>query len=436
MKRISVFGLGYVGSVSAACLAKLGHQVIGVEVNAEKVEMINKGVSPVVEPDLRALLKRVVDRGNLRATTSHEEAVKDSDAAFICVGTPGDAHGQLQLDALVSVCRQIGEASRGRDSPYTVVIRSTVLPGTAQGAAWSALLQGAGRSGPLFKLAVNPEFLREGSAIEDFFNPPFTLVGCEDAGTAALLGAVYYEAIDAPMIQTSIKTAEMVKYVSNAYHALKVCFANEVGDACDAFGADAREVMRIFSMDKKLNVSDAYLKPGFAFGGSCLPKDLGALLYAAHHADVSVPVLDAIMPSNDMQIDHAVEAVLATGKRRIGVVGLSFKPGTDDLRESAMVSLVEKLIGKGRDIRIRDNNVSVARLIGSNRQYIQQEIPHIASLMCESTHELIDHAEVVVIGSVSDEALSVLAQCSSDQTIVDLTRGMVWERMEKQRSVA
>lgn len=436
MKRISIFGLGYVGCVSAACLAKLGHSVVGVEVNAEKVNMINTGVSPVIEPGLEALLKEVVDSGHLRATTSCEEAVRHSDIAFICVGTPGDEHGQLQLDALTRVCRQIGEAIKSRDTTYTVVIRSTVLPGTTQGVAYTGLLEGAGRCGPFLRLAVNPEFIREGSAIEDFFDPPFTLVGCEDSRTSTLLGAIYSDAVNAPMVKTHINTAEMVKYASNAYHALKVCFANEIADVCDRLGADAQEVMRIFSMDNKLNISSAYLKPGFAFGGSCLPKDLQAVRYAAHHSDVTVPILDAIMPSNDLQVNHAVDTVVATGKQRIGVVGLSFKAGTDDLRESAMVTLVERLIGKGRDILIKDHNVSLAKLIGSNREYIQNEIPHISRLMCDSLEELIEHAEVLVIGCCSDEAVQVLNNASSHHVIVDLTRGMVWKTRERARSAA
>lgn len=425
MMRISVFGLGYVGCVSAACLARAGHEVIGVDVNAEKVSMINAAVPPVVEPGLKELLTDVVKVGRLRATSSGADAVGNTDVALICVGTPSRANGQLSVDALVRVAEEIGRALAQHDKPYTVVLRSTVLPGTVEGVLIPALLAGAGgkfRTAP--RVAVNPEFMREGSALRDFARPPFILVGCDESETAALVRELY-ATVDAPVVHTEVTNAEMVKYVSNAFHALKVCFANEVGDICKALGADAQEVMRIFRMDRELNVSEAYLRPGFAFGGSCLPKDLRALRYAAAHADVFAPLLAAILPSNEAQIRHAVETVLTTRKRRVGVVGLSFKPGTDDLRESPMVTLVETLIGKGCDVRILDHNVSVARLVGANRRYIEEEIPHIASLMCDSAQALLRHAGVVVIGSASKESAEVLDRVASGQTVVDLTRGAV-----------
>lgn len=423
MQRISVFGLGYVGCVSAACLADAGYDVIGVELSEDKVNMINEGRSPIIEPGLEELLGKVVASGNLRATTSCQEAVDNTDIAFICVGTPGDEHGQLRLDALRRVSQQIGEALKGRDRPYTVVVRSTVLPGTTTGTVYPALLEGAGSEyRKHLRVAMNPEFIREGSALKDFANPPLTLVGCYDQDTADLLENLY-TCVSGPFVHTQINTAEAVKYVCNAFHALKVCFANEIGDVCNAFGADSQEVMRIFRMDHKLNISEAYLKPGFAFGGSCLPKDVKALLYAAHHADVSLPLLDAIIPSNEGQIRQAAEAVLSAGKRKIGVLGLSFKPDTDDLRESPMVSLVEALIGKGCDVRILDRNVSLAKLHGANRRYIEEEIPHISMLMCDNSRALLDHAQVLVIGSTGKEAEQVLERARPDQVIVDLTRG-------------
>src|SRR3989454_3864955 len=423
--RISVFGLGYVGCVTAACLAKTGHEVIGVDVNAEKVALVNAGASPIVEPGLKEVLVEVVARRRFSATLSSEEAVKNTDLSLICVGTPGGANGQLALAAIDHVGKEIGTALHGRNEPHTVVLRSTVLPGTTERVLVPALLAGAGRElGFNLRVAVNPEFMREGSSLRDFAHPPFTLVGCDDSETASLLRSLY-AGVDAPVVHTEVRTAEMVKYVANAFHALKVCFANEIGDVCAALGVDAQEVIRIFLMDRKLNVSEAYLRPGFAFGGSCLPKDLRALLYAAHTADVNLPLLSAILPSNERQIRQGVEAVLETRKRRVGVVGLSFKTGTDDLRESPMVALVEALIGKGCNVRILDPSVSLAQLVGANRRYIEEEIPHIASLMCEDIQRLLDHAEVLVVGSASREAALALAAIGPDHIVVDLTRGAV-----------
>jgi GDP-mannose 6-dehydrogenase len=412
--------------VSAACLARAGHQVIGVDTNNDKVTMINAGRSPVVEPGLDALLADLVKTGRLRATNVGTDAVRDSDLAMICVGTPSQGNGQLDVNALVHVGEEIGRALvRHRKGAYTVVLRSTVLPGTTQGIVIPALYAGTlGRHGASTRVAVNPEFMREGSALHDFARPPLTLVGCDQPESVEILKSLY-RGVEAPFVHTSIKTAEMVKYTANAYHALKVCFANEIGDVCQALGADAQEVLRIFRMDQKLNLSGAYLHPGFAFGGSCLPKDLRALLHAARHADVPLPLLGAILPSNEAQIHHAIKRVLGTGKRRIGVVGLAFKPGTDDLRESPMVTLVETLIGKGCQVRILDRNVSIARLVGANRRYIEQEIPHIASLMCDDPDKLLHHAEVIVIGGASEEATEVLNEATTQQTVVDLTRGAV-----------
>jgi GDP-mannose 6-dehydrogenase len=419
--RVSVFGLGYVGCVTAACLAKAGHTVVGVDVNAEKVAMINAATSPIVEPGLPELLREVVASGRLRATTSSDHAVADSDVSLICVGTPSRANGRIDIDAVVRTGESIGQAVGKRAEPHTVVLRSTVLPGTVEQHLVPALLAGAGGRAAT-RVAVNPEFMREGSSLKDFARPPLTLVGCGDPSTAAVL-RLLYESVQAPFVHTSIRTAEMAKYAANAYHALKVCFANEVADVCAALGADGAEVMRIFAMDKKLNVSEAYLRPGFAFGGSCLPKDLRALLYAARAADVSVPMLASVLPSNEGQVRRGVDAVLASRRQRVGVVGLSFKAGTDDMRESPMVALVETLIGKGCDVRILDRNVAMARLVGANRRYIEEEIPHIASLMCPSAEALLAHAEVVVIGNACEDATEVLAAMQPQHLTIDLTRG-------------
>jgi GDP-mannose 6-dehydrogenase len=421
--RVSVFGLGYVGCVTAACLARSGHDVVGVDVNADKVAMVNAGTSPIVEPGLGELLADVVAAGRLSATTSTGDAVASSSLSLLCVGTPGRANGQLDVSAIARVGRAIGAALAGPGEPYTVVLRSTVLPGVTEDVLVPALADGAGAGGRhRVRVAVNPEFMREGSSLRDFGTPPFTLVGTDDPDTAARLRSLY-RGVDGPFVHAAVRTAEMVKYVANAFHALKVCFANEIGDVCAALGADAQDVMRIFLKDHKLNLSEAYLRPGFAFGGSCLPKDLRALLHAARAADVSPPVLSAILPSNEAQIRRGVDAVLQTRKRRVGVVGLAFKPGTDDLRESPMVTLVETLIGKGCDVRILYPNVALARLVGANRRFIAEEIPHVASLMCADLAELLEHAEVLVLGSASAEAAQALAGRRPEHIVVDLTRG-------------
>ncbi|MEX2335133.1 MAG: nucleotide sugar dehydrogenase, partial [Pseudohongiella sp.] len=408
-----------------------GFNVIGVDINEEKVMLLNAGKSPIVEPGLDELLAKLTKTGQIRATVSCEEAILESDLAFICVGTPGNEFGELQLGALRHVSEEIGAALQSESRQFTVIVRSTVLPGTTQKNVIEPLYKAAGAyARSRIKVAVNPEFMREGTALHDFANPPYTLVGCEDDATSALLRSLY-ASVEAPFVVTQITTAETVKYVSNTYHALKVCFANEIGDACERLAVDAQEVMRIFAMDTKLNVSAAYLRPGFAFGGSCLPKDVKALLYAAHHLDVNMPLLNAIMPSNQAQIQRAINSVLASGAKKVGVVGLSFKPDTDDMRESPMVTVVESLIGKGLAIKILDANVAIAKLTGANRQYIVEEIPHISMLMCDTAEALIEHAEVLVIGSDSAEAARVMRNARADQTVIDLTRGWLRIKMEK-----
>ena len=422
--RVSIFGLGYVGCVTAACLAKAGHQVIGVDINPDKAVMVNGGTSPLVEPGLGELLAEAAAAGRLRATISTDEGVTQSDLALICVGTPSRDNGQLDVDAIRRVAEGIGHQLRQHPKPYTVVLRSTVLPGTTESVLLAALRGSGTLDRPDLTVAVNPEFMREGSSLRDFAQPPLTLVGSDSPHAGALLRELYAQ-VDAPFVQTSIRAAEMAKYVSNAFHALKITFANEIGDLCEAFGVDIGDIMRVFLMDRKLNISEAYLRPGFAFGGSCLPKDLRALTHAARAADLTLPLLSQILPSNDRQIQQGVSRVLATRRRRIGVLGLAFKPGTDDLRESPMVLLVETLIGKGCDVRILDRSVSIARLGGANRRYIEEGIPHIASLMCETTDVLLAHAEVLVVAHTDEQARGALAAARPDQLVIDLGRGAV-----------
>ena len=426
--RVSVFGLGYVGCVTAACLAKAGHEVTGIDVNPEKTAMINEGRSPIVEPGLSELVAEVVRDRRLRATVSADWAVKHSDIAMICVGTPSGANGQIDRSALERVAQDIGRAVDRTNELFTIVIRSTVLPGTTESILIPILRDCLGdKFEERIAIAVNPEFMREGTSIADFERPPMTLVGCDDDATADRLRMLYAN-VDAQFVQTSIKSAEMMKYVSNAFHALKICFANEIGDLCESMGVDPQEVSRTFLLDKKLNVSEAYLRPGFAYGGSCLPKDLRAILHAARRSDVDVPLLASIPASNQHQVARGIEAVLNTRKKRVGVVGLAFKSGTDDLRESPMVTLVEALIGKGCAVRIFDRNVRLAALVGANRAYIEKEIPHISSLMCDELSTLVESADVIVVGNDNEDTRRALALCRPDQTIIDLTRSAVRTR--------
>ena len=420
--KLSVFGLGYVGCVSAACFAKEGHTVIGVDVNANKAEMINAGDSPIVEEGIGPLLKEVVKANRLSATTDSAAAVRDSDVSLVCVGTPSNANGSLDLRYVTRVCEEIGAALNDKHRHHIVVIRSTMLPGTIESVVIPTLEKHSEKQvGIDFGVCINPEFLREGSSLKDFYAPPFTLIGADDEETTSTVRALY-NGIDAPVIATSVKTAEMVKYVCNCFHALKVSFANEVGNICKALGVDSHEVMDIFCQDTKLNLSSYYLKPGFAFGGSCLPKDLRAINYKAKQVDVEVPVLSSILPSNRQQIERAVEMVLATGKKRVGIFGFSFKAGTDDLRESPMVTLIETLIGKGIQLNIYDRDVSLARLFGANNEYIERQIPHIAQLMRSSMEEVLESSDVLVIGNKADEFVDIEKKRKESQVVIDLVR--------------
>ena len=420
--RISIFGIGYVGCVSAACFAHAGHDVIGVDVNPTKVGIINSGKSPIVEPQMNELIHDVVKSGKLRATTDSMEAVKASDISLVCVGTPSKPNGSLDLSHVARVCEEIGAALATKDTHHTIVIRSTMLPGSIETVAQPALEKTSRKkAGKEFGVCVNPEFLREGTSVKDFYAPPFTLIGADDEETAKIVGDLYTN-IDAPVFTTSIKTAEMVKYVCNCFHALKVSFANEIGNICKALELDSHEVMKVFCADTKLNLSPYYLKPGFAFGGSCLPKDLRAVSYKAKELDVDVPLLSAITVTNKLQVEKALDMVLSAGNKQVGVLGFSFKAGTDDLRESPMVTLIETLLGKGLDLVIYDRDVSLARLFGSNKAYIEEEIPHIAKLMRGSIDEVLDAANTIVIGNRSEEFRQIESRLRPDQTVIDLVR--------------
>lgn len=420
--RLSVFGIGYVGCVSAACFAKAGHDVIGVDLNQTKVDIINSGKSPIVEAGIDELIAAMVAGGRLRATSDSAGAIMNSDASLVCVGTPSNANGSLDLNHVKHVCEEMGAALREKAERHTVVIRSTMLPGTIESLVVPTLEASSGKkAGNDFGVCINPEFLREGSSLKDFYAPPFTLIGTDEEETANLVRELYV-GIEAPMFVTALKTAEMVKYACNCFHALKVSFANEIGNICKAVGIDSHEVMNVFAQDTKLNLSPYYLTPGFAFGGSCLPKDLRAINYKAKQLDVEAPVLSSILPSNRLQIERAVNMVLATGKKRVGVLGFSFKAGTDDLRESPMVTLIETLIGKGLQLAIYDRDVSLARLFGANKQYIEREIPHISQLMRSSIDEVLNDADVLVIGNKAKEFRAIEGKVRKDQVLIDLVR--------------
>jgi GDP-mannose 6-dehydrogenase len=386
------------------------------------VAAINAGRSPIVEPGLDELLSRCASEGRLRATTDTAEAIRDSDVSLLCVGTPSRKNGSLDLSYLERVSEQVGAALKDKSSYHVVVVRSTVLPGTTHDVVIPALERESGKQyGDGFGVSVNPEFLREGTALKDFRKPPLTLVGHNHAADASGTIALY-QSIDAPLISTSIRVAEMMKYTSNTWHALKVVFANEIGNLCKKLNVDSHEVMDIFCRDEKLNLSPYYLKPGFAFGGSCLPKDVRALQYRAKEMDVELPLISQILPSNKAQIQQALDQVLETGRKKVGLLGFSFKAGTDDLRESPIVILAEALLGKGVSLAIYDKNVSLAKLVGANKEYIEKQIPHLSSLLCNTIDEVIDTSEVVVVGNQAPEFAEAVKQCRPDQIVIDLVR--------------
>ncbi|MFN0085097.1 MAG: nucleotide sugar dehydrogenase [Blastocatellia bacterium] len=420
--KLSIFGLGYVGCVSAACFADAGNDVIGVDVNPLKVEIINSGLSPVVEPGVQEMIAASVQKQQLRATTDVARAIAETDISLVCVGTPSNPNGSLDLSYIKRVCQEIGAALSSKTGYHIIVIRSTMLPGTIATTVIPTLEVYSGkRARRDFGVAINPEFLREGASIHDFNHPPFTLIGADDEDTAGPLRRLY-AGIDAPVLVVGIKEAEMVKYACNTFHALKVTFANEIGMIAKSLGVDSHRVMEVFCHDTKLNLSPYYLKPGFAFGGSCLPKDLRALSHKAKEMDVNIPMLNSILPSNQFQIERALEMVLRTGKKRIGVLGLSFKTNTDDLRESPLVTLVERMIGKGLKLEIYDREVELARLFGANKEFIENEIPHISSLMRKDLTEVLRNSEVVIVGKRDEEFRGAVERLNNEQIVLDLVR--------------
>lgn len=420
--KVSVFGLGYVGCVLAASLAKERNRVMGVDTNSLKVSMLNEGKSPVIEKDLDRLIKSAVTDGYLKARMDAKGAVKNSEVIFICVGTPSKHNGSIDLKFIQKVCMEIGNVLRNTDEYKVIAVRSTVLPGTIEDTVIPLLEESScKKAGKDFGVVVNPEFLREGTAVSDFYNPPFTLIGEFDRKSGEIVEKIY-SCLKAPVVRTSIRVAEMVKYVSNTFHGLKIAFTNEIGELCKSMAIDSHEVMRIFLMDKNLNISSAYLKPGFAFGGSCIPKDIRALNYQARKMDVDTILLDSILVSNEKHLKYAIDLILRTGKKRIGVLGLSFKYGTDDLRESPSVILVETLLGKGMTVKVYDREVSLAKLTGSNKEYIEKRLPHISGLLSNSIKEIINESEIIVIANNSKEFSEIPTSLREDQILIDLVR--------------
>jgi len=418
--RISIFGLGYVGAVCAGCLSTRGHNVLGVDISAAKIDMINQGKSPIVEPGLEELLAEGVKTGRLRGTTNVSEAILASDLSMLCVGTPSKLNGDLELDYIEEVCRQIGTALRDKNERHTVVVRSTVLPGTVHNVVIPALEQYSGKkAGVDFGVAVNPEFLRESTAIKDYNFPPMTVIGELDKASGDALEAIYAE-LDAPIVRKDIAVAEMIKYTCNVWHATKVTFANEIGNIAKAAGVDGREVMEVVCMDHKLNLSQYYMRPGFAFGGSCLPKDVRALSYRAGQWDVDAPLISSLMRSNAVQVQKAYDMIDNHGSRKVALLGLSFKAGTDDLRESPQLELAEMLIGKGFNLSIFDSNVEYARDHGANGHYIKNEIAHVSALLKSDLDKVVAEADVIVLGNADPRFEKLAKQVPAGKKVIDL----------------
>jgi GDP-mannose 6-dehydrogenase len=417
--KVTVFGMGYVGCVSAACLGSTGSEVTGIDMDGHKVDLINSGQSPIREPGLDELLKKISKAGGLRAAT---RASRLGDLSLICVGTPSNENGSLDLRQVIHVCEEIGELLKDLSSYHVVNFRSTVVPGTVEGTLIPILEQRSGKkAGVDFGVCMNPEFLRESTAIKDFFDPPFTIIGALDDRSGEVVRALYAH-LQAPVDIVPIRVAETIKYACNSFHALKVSFANEIGNLCKSFGVDSWRVMEIFCKDTKLNLSPYYLRPGFAFGGSCLPKDLRALVHLAKTRDIEMPVLGSVLASNELQIDRAFRMIKRTGKNKIGVLGLSFKAGSDDLRESPTVSLIERLIGKGYSVSIFDDDVSLPEIHGKNRQFIERTLPHISSLMKDSLEDVIGGAEVITVCKKGNGFEKVLSSLNGGHVVIDLVR--------------
>ena len=419
--KISIFGLGYVGAVSCACLPELGHRVIGVDTNPTKVQMINAGESPVVEEGINELIAAAVRTGALRATQDVDDAVLNSDVSLISVATPAKANFAPDLSAVESVIRSIGSVLRRKPGVHTIVLRSTIPPGTTEDSLLPILEASAGRKvGDRLSLVFNPEFLREGSSVKDFHHPPQTVMGSVDDDGYAVVEALY-AGIPGPMVRTSCRVAESVKYLCNVFHAMKIVFANEAGSVLKACGLDSREVMRIFCQDTQLNISPAYLRPGFAFGGSCLPKEVKGFLTLARQADVPIPALAGLLDSNSAHIDRAYSMIAAGGRKRVALFGLAFKPGTDDMRDSPLVMLAERLIGRGFDIAIYDGFVRLSRLLGKNKEYIDREVPHLERLLKPTPEQALEDVQVIVVGHADAESRKAICAHAAGRRIVDLS---------------
>lgn len=420
MKSISVFGLGYVGAVTAVCFAHKGNHVVGVDLNPNKVDSLAHGRAPIVEDRVEQMALEAHKSRRLCATTDAVAAVNGTEVSFICVGTPSQKNGKLDLNGVRRVCQDIGKALQQKNAFHWIVLRSTVLPGTTETVVIPELEAASGKQeGRDFAVCFHPEFLREGTAVADFFEPPFTIFGSRDDAAAEALKELYSWS-NSKVFVTTPKSAEMVKYVCNAFHALKVSFANEIGTICKELQLDTETVAKIFVTDTRLNISPAYLKPGFAFGGSCLPKDLRALTYRAKELDLRLPLLESLMPSNQEHIDRAVASILHSRKRKVGMLGLSFKQSTDDLRESPLVHLAKRLLGEGCELQIWDPSVTLGRLIGSNRQFIEDEIPHIGSLLREDAASVISSSEIIVLGTKALDKQNLKAQLHTGQKLIDL----------------
>jgi GDP-mannose 6-dehydrogenase len=419
--KISIFGLGYVGAVSLACLARDGHQVIGVDIDKSKLELIADGRTPVVEEGMVELMRKVAASGNITVTPDTQAAVLGSEISLVCVGTPSAANGSQDQGAILRLAAQLGQALAKKSEPHVVVFRSTVVPGTVEDVLRPIVERESGKKdGVDFHLCFQPEFLREGSSIRDYDKPPFTIIGANHEAAADMLKDLFGH-LPCKFLRTSVRAAEMMKYSCNNFHALKITFANETARLCSALGVDAFEVMDLVCQDTQLNISKAYLKPGFAFGGSCLPKDLRATSYLAKQRDVELPMLSAILASNKAHLELAFDKVVAAGKRKVGFVGLSFKTGTDDLRESPLVALAEKLIGKGYELGVFDPEVHLARLLGANKTFIEQHLPHIGQMLHAELDTVVERSEVLVLGSNSPEVMEAMAKLvRADQVVVDL----------------
>jgi GDP-mannose 6-dehydrogenase len=419
--NISIFGLGYVGCVSIGCLAKNGHHVIGVDVSQVKVDQINAGKATIIEKDIDHIIAEQRAKGNIEATTDSKEAILKTDITIVAVGTPSSDKGHLNLNYIFKVAEVAGLALKEKKDFHIIAIRSTIMPGTCDKFA-TIVEEASGKKRNVdFAIVDNPEFLREGTAVEDYYNPPLTLIGSDNSQAAETVASLYRQ-LPGEVIITDLKIAEIMKYVNNTFHALKISFGNEIGNICSEMGIDSHKVMEIFCKDKQLNISPYYFKPGFAFGGSCLPKDLKGLQTLAHDLYVSVPVIDSINKSNELQITRAVDIIQHTEKKRIGFLGLSFKAGTDDLRNSPAVAVVETLLGKGYSVKIYDKHIHLSNLTGTNKVYIDHHIPHLSKLMVKNAEDLIKDVDVIVINNKEQEYLDVLEKAGDEALIVDMVR--------------